>query len=82
MGLGYGQGMNNAAPRERDPGLTDDRMVTPERSVFGTRLPRPTGVGRHLMVVIAFSLVALAVAIAFAERDTSSASDTPAQKAN
>jgi hypothetical protein len=65
--------MSNAAPRGPDPRLTDDRMVTPERSVFGTRLPRPTGVGRHLIVVIAFALIALAVAIAFAERDTGGA---------
>lgn len=50
-----------------------DRMVTPERSVFGTRLPRPTGVGRHLLVVIVVSLIALAVAVVFAERDPSEA---------
>lgn len=43
-------------------------LVTPERSVFGTRLPRPTGVGRHLTVVILMALIALAVAIGFAER--------------
>ena len=47
-----------------------DRMVTPERSVFWTRLPRPTGVGKHLIVVFFVSLVALAIAILFAERDT------------
>lgn len=46
-----------------------DRMVTPERSVFGTRLPRPTGVGRHLIIVVVVSMVALAIAIGFAERD-------------
>jgi len=62
--------MSNGAAGGPDPRLTDDRMVTPERSVFGTRLPRPTGVGRHLIVVIAFSVIALGVAIAFAERDT------------
>jgi hypothetical protein len=44
-------------------------MVTPERSVFGTRLPRPTGVGRHLLVVILLSIVALVIAVVFAERD-------------
>lgn len=44
-----------------------DQMVTPERSVFGTRVPRPTGVGRHLVVVVVFSLVALGIAIGFAE---------------
>jgi hypothetical protein len=48
-----------------------DRLVTPERSVFGTRLPRPTGVGRHLVIVIVVSAVALAIAIGFAERDVS-----------
>lgn len=42
-------------------------MVQAERSMFGTRLPRPTGVGRHLVLVIAVSAVALAIAIYFAE---------------
>lgn len=61
-----------------------DRMVTPERSVFGTRLPRPTGVGKHLIVVFILSLVALAIAIGFAERDTAEeapAAATPAAAA-
>ncbi|HEY4220471.1 MAG TPA: hypothetical protein VGO62_03995 [Myxococcota bacterium] len=47
-----------------------DQMVTAERSMFGTRLPRPTGVGRHLVVVVIVSAIALAIAIAFAERST------------
>ena len=50
-----------------------DRMVTPERSVFGTRLPRPTGVGKHLIIVVLFTVVALGVAIGFAERDAGDA---------
>lgn len=54
-------------PRE-PPDALSDRLVTPERSLFGTRLPRPVGVGRHLLVVIVLSLVALAIAILFAER--------------
>lgn len=36
--------------------------------MFGTRLPRPTGVGRHLVVVILVSAIALGIAIWFAER--------------
>ncbi|MBI1948186.1 MAG: hypothetical protein HYS27_21025 [Deltaproteobacteria bacterium] len=44
-----------------------DRLVTAERSMFGTRLPRPTGVGRHLVVVLVIFVVALGLAIAFAE---------------
>jgi hypothetical protein len=51
-------------------------MVTAERSMFGTRLPRPTGVGRHLIVVLAVSAIALGLAIAFAERSTSPAGGT------
>lgn len=43
-------------------------MVTAERSMFGTRLPRPTGVGRHLIVVILVSAIALGVVIWFSER--------------
>ena len=57
-------------PDPQDP----DQMVTAERSMFGTRLPRPTGVGRHLVVVAVVS--ALALAIAFAER----ASPPPEEK--
>jgi hypothetical protein len=52
-------------------------MVTPERSVFGTRLPRPTGVGRHLVVVIALVVLALVVAILFAERDAGDPAEAP-----
>lgn len=44
-----------------------DQLVPAERSMFGTRLPRPTGVGRHLVVVLIVSAVALAIAIYFAE---------------
>lgn len=54
------------APHHPDP--HDPEMVTAERSMFGTRLPRPTGVGRHLVVVIVVAAVALGLAIAFAER--------------
>lgn len=46
---------------------SSDQLVTPERSVFGTRVPRPTGVGRHLVVVVIFALAALGIAIGFAE---------------
>lgn len=56
-----------------DQGALSDRLVTPERSVFGTRLPRPTGVGRHLLVVILLSMIALGIAILFAERSTEEA---------
>lgn len=49
-----------------------DRMVTPERSVFGTRLPRPVGVGRHLLVVFVVVVSALFVAVFFSERSGSS----------
>jgi hypothetical protein len=57
-----------------------DQMVTAERSMFGTRLPRPTGVGRHLIVVIVVSAIALGIAIAFAERSTDDAPTAPAPK--
>ncbi len=46
---------------------TGDQLVPAERSMFGTRLPRPTGVGRHLVVVLVVFVVALGIAIAFAE---------------
>ncbi|MCP4500802.1 MAG: hypothetical protein GY822_12645 [Deltaproteobacteria bacterium] len=46
-----------------------DSMVTPESSMFGTRSPRPEGAGRHLLVVLMVSVLALGVAILFAERD-------------
>jgi hypothetical protein len=49
------------------PDPLHDQMVPAERSMFGTRLPRPTGVGRHLLVVLVVSAIALGLAIAFAE---------------
>ena len=48
-------------------GPRQDRMITPERSVFGTQLPRPVGVGKHLIVVVLLSVLALAMAIGFAQ---------------
>ena len=59
--------MTSRPQSPQDP-MLHDQLVTAERSVFGTRLPRPTGVGRHLFVVIVLSLVALGIAIFFAER--------------
>jgi hypothetical protein len=49
------------------PDPMHDQLVQAERSMFGTRLPRPTGVGRHLVVVIIVSAIALGIAIYFAE---------------
>ena len=49
------------------PDPMHDQLVQAERSMFGTRLPRPTGVGRHLVVVIVVSAIALGIAIYFAE---------------
>ena len=69
----------NRSDGARSDGALSDRLVTPERSVFGTRIPRPVGVGRHLFVVILFSLVALGVAILFAERDTKDKVEAPAK---
>jgi hypothetical protein len=54
-----------------------DRMVQAERSLFGTRLPRPTGVGRHLVLVIVVSAVALAIAVYFAESGPPATSTSP-----
>lgn len=49
------------------PDPMHEQMVAAERSMFGTRLPRPTGVGRHLFVVLVVSALALGLAIYFAE---------------
>jgi hypothetical protein len=59
------------------PDPLHDRMVQAERSLFGTRLPRPTGVGRHLVLVIVVSAVALAIAVYFAESGPQAATVTP-----
>lgn len=63
-----------SAPPPKLPSQFDspDEMITAEMSVFRTRLPRPVGVGRHLIVVALITIVALVLAIAFAERDVSS----------
>lgn len=61
--------------------LGDDGMVTPERSVFGTRVPRPTHVGRHLVIVLVVFVAALAVAIFFAEGRQGDAGERPSLSA-
>ncbi|MCC7108021.1 MAG: hypothetical protein IT382_01925 [Deltaproteobacteria bacterium] len=66
--------MTSQPPRLHDSQDQGDQMVTAERSMFGTRLPRPTGVGRHLVIVLVVFAVALGLAIVFAE---SGASDSP-----
>lgn len=58
----------DAVPAPPSPHQDPDQLVTAERSMFGTRLPRPTGVGRHLIVVMVVSALAVAIAIWFAER--------------
>lgn len=65
----YAAGVATPIPPEMQEELHEsgDRLVTAERSMFGTRLPRPTGVGRHLVVVLVIFVVALGLAIAFAE---------------
>jgi hypothetical protein len=50
---------------QQDP--MHDQLVAAERSMFGTRLPRPTGVGRHLVIVLVVSALALGLAVYFAE---------------
>jgi hypothetical protein len=62
---------------DRNAASVPDRLVTPERSVFGTRLPRPTGVGRHLIVVLVVSLVALGTVVLFAEREVGEQGTAP-----
>jgi hypothetical protein len=59
------------------PNPMHDQMVQAERSMFGTRLPRPTGVGRHLVLVIVVSAVALGIAIYFAESGAPPAAAAP-----
>jgi hypothetical protein len=67
-------------PTARPPAQDHDQMVTAEKSMFGTRLPRPTGVGRHLIVVVVVFGLALGIAIYFAERQpTAPAPEAPAQ---
>jgi hypothetical protein len=46
----------------------DEKWVTPEKSVFRTRIPRPTNAGAHLAMALVMFLLALGVAIYFAER--------------
>ncbi len=66
--------------KKGEPNALYDGLVTAERSVFGTRLPRPTGVGRHLVVVGFLSLLALGIAIYFAERGSSAEAAPAATK--
>ena len=61
-----------AVQRDIPPELTLEESKThpidPEdQSMFGTRRPRPASVGSHLLVVLVCFLMALAMAIYFAE---------------
>ncbi|MFZ9886576.1 MAG: hypothetical protein ACO3JL_03645 [Myxococcota bacterium] len=60
--------MKDAASTDSNEAARADRLVTPERSVFGTRLPRPVGVGRHLLIVFVVFVGALFIAVVFSER--------------
>ena len=51
-----------------------------DQSLFGTRRPRPMGVGRHLMVVLLCFLAALGLAVYYAEVPIEGP-DAPADKA-
>ncbi len=39
------------------------KMVQVERSMFGTRAPRPEGAGKHIVVIVAVILIGLVVAL-------------------
>lgn len=51
-----------------DEGTEDDAFVTPDFSVFRTRLPRPTSTMRHLLLAAITFMLALVAAIFYAER--------------
>jgi len=70
--------MNTPSPRK---GPLSDRVATPERSIFGTRSPRPVGVGRHLVVVVILVTAALIAAIALAEYGGPANADAAPSKA-
>lgn len=50
-----------------EDGTDDDAFVTPDLSVFRTKLPRPTSTMRHLVLAAITFLVALIAAIFYAE---------------
>jgi hypothetical protein len=62
-------GHNKENPMERhahhsyEPKTEDDLWITPEQSIFSTRIPRPTHVGFHL--AFAFCMFIAASVIAF-----------------
>ena len=69
------------ARRNIPPEMTLDEgkthPVDPEdQSMFGTRRPRPASVGRHLLVVFVCFLMALGMAIYFAETAPTQAQDS------
>lgn len=51
-----------------EQGTEDDAFVTPDLSVFRTKVPRPTSTMRHLVLAAVTFLIALAAAIFYAER--------------
>jgi len=54
--------------KESTPKLDDELWITPEKSLFRTQLPRPTHAYMHLIIAFVMFLIALAIAIFYAER--------------
>lgn len=67
-----------SVPPEMTLEESDRHVIEPEdQSLFGTRRPRPMSVGRHLLVVLVCFLLALGVAIFYAESAPNPESGTP-----
>ena len=55
-------------PPEMTLDESENHPIEPDdQSLFGTRRPRPMGVGRHLLVVLLCFLAALGLAVFYAE---------------
>lgn len=64
-----GENMQKTSDTSRnDLSTEEDGFVTPELSIFRTRLPRPTSTMRHLVLAAATFILALIAAIFYAER--------------
>ena len=55
--------MERHAHHTLDPKAEDELWVTPEESMFGTRLPRPSHVAVHIAFAFFMFLAALLIAI-------------------
>lgn len=61
---------------------SSDNMVFAEKSLFGTRLPRPTNIGLHIAIALITLILSLIIAIFYAEHASNLSEGEPLQSSS